>query len=186
MRIVGGRWRGRRLAEVGAGDGAAQLRPTTDRARETIFNILANGRFGNLVDGARILDMFAGTGALGLEALSRGARRATFVDTGTAARAILRRNIALCAAQGIGGILRRDATDLGRVRGEPYDLAFLDPPYGRNLGEAAVRSALDGGWLRAGAWLLWEGDRAPAIPPSLVLRDRRQVARSIFSLLQVA
>ncbi|MGB7263222.1 MAG: RsmD family RNA methyltransferase, partial [Albidovulum sp.] len=93
MRIIGGTRRGLKLTDVGAGDAAAHLRPTSDRVREAIFNLLMNGPYGNPVEGARVLDLFAGTGALGLEALSRGAARVTFVDDGLASRALLRQNI---------------------------------------------------------------------------------------------
>jgi 16S rRNA G966 N2-methylase RsmD len=117
LRIVAGRWRGKGLADPGKGDPAAHLRPTTDRVRESLFNLLTNGRFGDLVTGARVLDLFAGTGALGLEALSRGAVHATFVDDGGAARALLRDNIGRCAAQGVTKVFRRDATALGEHRG---------------------------------------------------------------------
>ena len=102
MRIIAGRWRGRRLASVGRGQPSAHLRPTSDRVRESLFNLLANGPRGDAVAGARVLDLFAGTGALGLEALSRGAAHATFVDDGSAARALLRENIAICAAEAPG------------------------------------------------------------------------------------
>ncbi len=186
MRIVGGRWRGKRLSEVGAGDAAAHLRPTTDRARETLFNILTHGKFGNLVDDARVLDLFAGTGALGLEALSRGASHATFVDTGTPARALLRDNISLCSAQGISKVFRRDATDLGGHRGPGFDLVFLDPPYGQGLGETAIASALAGQWLAPGATVVWEEDARPLLPPELRLLDQRKIARSILTVAEVA
>ena len=128
MRIVGGERRGLKLADVGAGDPAAHLRPTSDRVREAIFNLLLNGPYGDPVTGARVLDLFAGTGALGLEALSRGAARIAFVDDGTAARALLRRNIELMRAMGTTDVWRRDATRLGPNRGPGYGLVFLDPP----------------------------------------------------------
>ena len=114
MRIVGGTWRGRALAGVGKGDAAAHLRPTTDRVRESIFNLLLMGGHGDPVTDARVLDLFAGTGALGLEALSRGAAHVTFVDDGAKARALIRENVARCAAQGVTKLFRRDATRLGR------------------------------------------------------------------------
>jgi 16S rRNA (guanine966-N2)-methyltransferase len=97
LRIVAGRWRGKGLADLGKGDPAAHLRPTTDRVRESLFNLLTNGRFGDLVTDTRVLDLFAGTGALGLEALSRGAVQATFIDDGGPARALLRDNVSRCA-----------------------------------------------------------------------------------------
>lgn len=164
MRIIGGRLRGLALAPVGEGDPAAQLRPTSDRVREAVFNILLNA-LGNPVTGARVLDLFAGTGALGLEALSRGAVRAAFVDDGVAARAILRRNIALARAMGETDVWRRDATRLGDNRGPGYGLVFLDPPYGRGLGEAALASAAAGGWLAPGAVVVWE-EGVPVTPPA--------------------
>jgi 16S rRNA (guanine966-N2)-methyltransferase len=163
LRIVAGRWRGKTLADVGQGDPAAHLRPTTDRVRESLFNLLTNGRFGDLVTVARVLDLFAGTGALGLEALSRGAVHATFVDDGGAARALLRDNIGRCAAQGVTKVFRRDATALGPHRGNPFTLVFLDPPYGMGLGERALLSAQDGGWLAPGATIVWE-EEAPPLP----------------------
>ncbi len=185
MRIVAGRWRGKRLAEVGAGDAAAHLRPTTDRARETLFNVLTNGSHGNLVAEARVLDLFAGTGALGLEALSRGARHATFVDNGNAARALLRENIALCAAQGISKMFRRDATALGAHRGPTFDLVFLDPPYGQGLGERAMASVLENGWVQPGAMVVWEENGPPILSQSLNLRDQRRIGSTVLTLAEV-
>ena len=147
MRIIGGSRRGLTLAEVGAGDAAAHLRPTSDRVRESIFNLLINGGYGNPVANARVLDLFAGTGALGLEALSRGASHATFVDDGTAARALLRANIDRMQATGVAEIYRRDATSMGANRGAAFGLVFLDPPYGKSLGEAALASCIvANGW----------------------------------------
>jgi 16S rRNA (guanine966-N2)-methyltransferase len=185
MRIVGGRLRGKKLADVGAGDAAAHLRPTSDRLRETLFNLLINGKHGNLVDGARALDLFAGTGALGLEALSRGAAHTTFVDDGRAAQALLRDNIRLCAAQDITRVIRRDATDLGDRTGAPFDLVFLDPPYGKGLGERAVASALAGGWIAPGGWLIWEENTPPILLQPVELRDQRRVGGSVLTLAQV-
>jgi 16S rRNA (guanine966-N2)-methyltransferase len=168
MRIVGGRWRGRRLAAVGRGDAAARLRPTSDRVREAVFNLLAHGH-GDPVPGARVLDAFAGTGALGLEALSRGAAAATFLENGRAGLGLLRENLRLLGAGAPGGeeavaVVARDARRPGPWAGPPHDLAFLDPPYGRGLGERALGSALDGGWVAPGAVVAWE-EAAPMDPP---------------------
>ena len=162
MRIVGGARRGLKLAEVGTGDPAAHLRPTADRVREAIFNLLQNGPFPDPVPRARVLDLFAGTGALGLEALSRGAARVAFVEDGVAGRALIRRNIELMQAQGATDFWRRDATRLGENRGAAYTLLFLDPPYGRALGEKALASAAAGGWIAPGATVVWE--EAAAMP----------------------
>ncbi|MBU3031548.1 16S rRNA (guanine(966)-N(2))-methyltransferase RsmD [Paracoccus marinaquae] len=185
MRIVGGTLRGLKLAEVGAGDAAAHLRPTTDRVREAIFNLLINGSHGNPVAGARVLDLFAGTGALGLEALSRGAARVAFVDDGVAARALIRSNVERARAGGVTDIWRRDATRLGPCRGGAYDLVFLDPPYGQGLGERAMASALEGGWLAPGAVVVWEESRPPLVPAPLVGIDQRRYGDSTVTLARL-
>ena len=185
MRIVGGRLRGKKLAELGAGDAAAHLRPTTDRVRETLFNLLINGRHGDRVSGARVLDLFAGTGALGLEALSRGAAHVTFVDNGTAARALLRENIALCSAQGVTKVFRKDARQLGPPKGPPADLVFLDPPYGTDLGAEALKGAMETGWLAPGAMVVWEDSEAPLPPAGLRILDQRRYGGSVLTFLEV-
>ena len=159
MRIIGGRFRGKQLAAPGkAGGGAAHLRPTADRVREALFNLLAHGDYGDPPppEGWRVLDLFAGTGALGLEALSRGAVRVQFVDDHGPSRALIRRNIEALDVIGETKIYRRDATRLGACRGEPYDLVFLDPPYGTDLGARALASAAEGGWLAPGALVVTE------------------------------
>ncbi|MDZ4095358.1 MAG: 16S rRNA (guanine(966)-N(2))-methyltransferase RsmD [Paracoccaceae bacterium] len=189
MRIIGGTARGLHLAAVGAGDQAAHLRPTSDRVRESIFNLLINGKlFGgpgaNPVTGARVLDLFAGTGALGLEALSRGAAHATFVDDGTAARALLRRNIELMRAMGLTDIYRRDVTQMGLNRAPGYELIFLDPPYGKSLGEAALASCIAGGWIAPGALLVWEESSPPMPPQGFELLDQRKYGETLITILK--
>lgn len=186
MRIIGGARRGLKLAEVGAGDQAAHLRPTSDRVREAIFNLLMNGPYGNPVEGARVLDLFAGTGALGLEALSRGAARVAFVDDGMAARALLRQNIEKMQAMGATDVWRRDATRMGLNRGPGYDLVFLDPPYGKRLGEAALAALADGGWLAPGALIVWEENTAPEPPEGFAALDQRRYGDTIVTLLKAA
>ena len=152
MRIVGGRFRGRRLAAPRS----QAIRPTSDRLRESLFNILAHG-YGDPLAEARVLDLFAGTGALGLEALSRGAAFALFVDDGAEARALIRENIAALGLGGVTRIYRRDATRLGPAHPlAPFSLAFLDPPYGKGLAEQALASARDGGWLAPEALVVVE------------------------------
>ncbi len=184
VRIVGGRHRGLKLAEVGEGDMAAHLRPTSDRVREAIFNLLQNGAAPDPLPGARVLDLFAGTGALGLEALSRGAAQVTFVDDGTAARALLRSNVERMQAMGVTRVWRRDATRLGENRGPGFTLVFLDPPYGQGLGAAALASAQAGGWLAPGAVVVWE-EAAPMEPPAgFTLRDQRRYGQSWVTLLE--
>lgn len=185
MRIVGGRLRGLKLADVGAGDAAAHLRPTTDRVRESIFNLLINGTHGNPIPDARVLDLFAGTGALGLEALSRGAARVAFVDDGVTARALLRTNIEKARAMGVTDVWRRDATNLGDNRGAGYGLVFLDPPYGKGLGEIAVAGLIAGGWLAPDAMIVWEDNRPPIVPAPLNQIDQRQYGDSIITLARL-
>ena len=184
MRIIGGASRGLKLAEVGEGDPAAHLRPTSDRVREAIFNLLINGGYGDPVTGQRVLDLFAGTGALGLEALSRGAARVAFVDDGTAARALLRRNIDLMRAMGVTDIWRRDATSMGPNRGPGYGLVFMDPPYGKGLGERALASCLAGGWLAPAALVVWEESAAPLTPEGFTLIDQRSYGSTVITLLR--
>lgn len=185
MRIIGGRLRGLKLADVGAGDSAAHLRPTTDRVRESMFNLIENS-LGVSFEGARVLDLFAGTGALGLESLSRGAARVAFVDDGAAARALLRANVEKARAMGVTDIWRRNATNLGPNRGPGYDVVFLDPPYGQRLGEAALASALAGGWLAPGALVVWEESAAPLPPPGLTQIDQRRYGDTLVTLLRHA
>lgn len=187
MRIIGGTSRGLKLADVGAGDAEAHLRPTSDRVREALFNLLQNGKGadrGDPVAGARVLDLFAGTGALGLEALSRGAARVAFVDDGATARALLRRNIELMCAMGATDVWRRDATALGPNRGPGYGLVFLDPPYAKGLGERALASAVAGGWLAPGALIVWEEGTAPALPAGFTLIDQRRYGETRITLLR--
>ncbi len=174
MRIIGGTYRGTLLASVGKGDAEAHLRPTSDRVRESIFNLLLNGGYGDPVEGARVLDLFAGTGALGLEALSRGAARVLFVDDGKTALGLIRQNVARCYAVEKSEIIRRNATRLGPVSGAPCDLIFLDPPYGKGMGERALASAKTGGWLAEGALVVWEEASDQAAPDGFEMLDARR------------
>jgi 16S rRNA (guanine966-N2)-methyltransferase len=152
MRVVGGRLRSRPIA----GPKSDGLRPTADRLREALFNILAHG-YGDPVAGARVLDLFAGTGALGIEANSRGAAFVLFVDDGVEARSLLRNNTEALGLGGTTRIFRRDATTLGPAHPlEPFTLAFLDPPYGKGLAERALAPPRDGGWLVKDALVIVE------------------------------
>ena len=171
MRIVGGTLRGRTLVSPRSD----AIRPTADRLRETLFNILAHG-YGDPVTGARVLDLFAGTGALGLEACSRGAGFVLFVDDGAEARALLRANVEALGRGGVTRIFRRDATKLGPVHPlEPFTLAFLDPPYGKRLAEQALSAARAGGWLAPDALVVVEeaADAAFAAPEGYEELERR-------------
>ena len=172
MRIVGGRLRGRALAAPTS----QAIRPTADRLREALFNILVHA-YGDPVTGARVLDLFAGTGALGLEALSRGAAFALFIDDAAAARALLRENVAALGLGGVTRVFRRDARMLGMAHPvEPFSLAFLDPPYGRGLAEAALSSAHAGGWLTPDAMIVVEeaASAAFAAPEGFDELERRR------------
>lgn len=174
MRIVGGRFRGRAIAAPGPDwGGAAHLRPTSDRVRESIFNLLAHGDYGGAPEGMRVLDLFAGSGALGFEALSRGALRAVFVDDGGPARALMRETAEHLGLNGVTKIWRRDATRLGPCRGEPFDLVFLDPPYGAGLAAPALASAAEGGWLAPGALVVLEQEKGAEPPAAFSLLDDR-------------
>ena len=154
MRIVGGRFGGRPLASPKPGIGA--IRPTSDRLRESLFNVLAHA-YDDVVDGARVLDLFAGTGAMAFEALSRGAEFALLVDDGAEARGLIRENQMALGVAGHSRVFRRDATKLGPISGmAPFGLVFCDPPYGKGLGEKALASAKDGRWLEAGALVVFE------------------------------
>ncbi|MGJ8529523.1 16S rRNA (guanine(966)-N(2))-methyltransferase RsmD [Maritalea sp.] len=171
MRIVAGKFRGKSLHSPETDE----IRPTSDRVRENLFNILAN-HFGPTFHEVRVLDLFAGTGALGLEALSRGAEHATFVDTGVEARALMRENIQDFGVAGQARMLRRDATDLGQVqRIPPCNLVFLDPPYSQGLGEKALAAALAGGWIADDAIIVWEEAKSAevTIPEGLTELDQR-------------
>ena len=172
MRIVGGRLGGRTLASPRS----RAIRPTADRLRESLFNILVHA-YGDPVTGARVLDLFAGTGALALEALSRGAAFSLFVDDAAEARALLRENVASLGFGGVSRIFRRDATRLGPAHPlEPFSLVFLDPPYGKGLAEKALASARDGGWLAQGALIMVEeaADAAFTAPAGFEELERRR------------
>jgi len=158
MRIVGGRLRGARLATPQD----QRLRPTSDKVRESIFNILAHSVEDVEIAGARVIDLFAGTGALGCEALSRGAAFCLFVDNAPSSRGLIRQNIENLELTGVTRLFRRDASRLGPAGSvKPFDLLFADPPYGQGLAERALAAAAEGGWLTPGAVCVIE-ERADA------------------------
>jgi 16S rRNA (guanine966-N2)-methyltransferase len=171
MRIVGGRLKGRSIASPASRD----IRPTADRLRESLFNILIHA-YDDPIGGARVLDLFAGTGALGIEAISRGAKFALFVDNGAEARALMRNNVEALGLGGVTKVYRRDATQLGPAHPvEPFSLVFLDPPYAMGLADKALASLRDGGWLTPGALLIVEEAKAAAFtaPESFEELERR-------------
>ena len=184
MRIIAGRMRGLKLTPVGKGDTNAHLRPTSDRVRESIFSLLLGGPYGDPISGARVLDLFAGTGALGLEALSRGAAHATFVDDGAKALFLIRKNVELCRAQTNTQVLRRNATRLGDWHGAPFGLIFVDPPYGKGLGVQALSSALSGGWLADDALIVLEEGRPAHLPATFRQLDQRHYGDTHVTILE--
>jgi 16S rRNA (guanine966-N2)-methyltransferase len=183
MRIVGGRLRGRALAAPNS----QSIRPTADRLRESLFNILAHA-YGDPITGARVLDLFAGTGALGLEALSRGAQFALFVDDGAEARALMRQNVEALGVAAVTRIFRRDATKLGAAHPvEPFGLVFLDPPYGKGLAEPALASAREGAWLTDDALIVVEeaADASFKAPKGFEEIERRTYDDTQFVFLRL-
>ena len=179
MRIIGGQHRGMTLAEVGKGDAAAHLRPTPDRVRESLFNVLTGH---GLPHGARVLDLFAGTGALGLEALSRGAVHATFVDNGRVAQKLIKENLSKARRTPDATVLTCTADKLPATSA-PCDLVFLDPPYGKFLGGAAVLSAQAQGWLAQDALIVME-DNAPQPLAGFMQIDLRRYGDTHVTLLR--
>lgn len=185
MRVIGGTLRGRPLATP-EHDG---LRPTADRVREAVFNILAHGVAEFDLDGVRVIDLFAGTGAMGIEALSRGAAYCLFVDDSAEARALIRRNIEAFGLTGQTRIFRRDATDLGDAgRGAGYGLAFLDPPYGKGCAEKALAVLARSGWLVAGAIAVVEErvDATLVVPLAFTEIDKRSYGETQVIFLRFA
>jgi 16S rRNA (guanine966-N2)-methyltransferase len=182
MRIVGGRLRGR---AINAPKSSA-IRPTADRLRESLFNILMHGH-GDPVTGARVLDLFAGTGALGLEALSRGAAFTLFVDDGAEARALIRSNVETLGLGGTTRIFRRDAAKLGPAHPvQPFSLLFADPPYGKGLAEQALASAREGGWLTPDAFaVVEEAANAFQSPSAFEEIERRAYDDTEFTFLKL-
>ncbi len=181
MRIVAGRFRGKALNTPSD----HTIRPTSDRVRESVFNILAN-RFGPTFTDVRVLDLFAGTGAMGLEALSRGATSAVFVDMGAESRGLIREHMIGFGVTGQSKLLRRDATDMGPAGNiPPANLVFCDPPYGQHLGEKALASAADGRWIAPGATIVLEERRDAEItlPDGFTLDDERHYGDTTIRLL---
>jgi 16S rRNA (guanine966-N2)-methyltransferase len=182
MRVIGGRLKGRTLASPATRD----IRPTADRLRESLFNSLAHGH-GDPITGARVIDLFAGTGALGIEALSRGASFVLFVDNGAEARALLRQNVETLGLGGSSRIFRRDATALGAVHpNTPFQVAFLDPPYGQGLAETSLLSLRDGGWLEPNAFVVVEEKTGAFVAPEGFAEiERRVYDDTEFTLLRL-
>ncbi|MBY0380864.1 MAG: 16S rRNA (guanine(966)-N(2))-methyltransferase RsmD [Xanthobacteraceae bacterium] len=184
MRVVGGRLRGRNIASPSSNT----IRPTQDRLRESVFNILMHA-YGNPIEGARVLDLFAGTGALGIEAISRGAAFTLFVDNGAESRALLRNNVESLGLGGVTKVYRRDAVALGPVYPmEPFSLAFLDPPYDKGLAEKSLGSMREGLWLKRDALVVVEEAKAAGFvaPEGYEELERRDYDDTEFVFLKAA
>ncbi len=183
MRIIAGTHRGTTLATVGKGDEAAHLRPTSDRVRESLFNVLTGGRYGDPLTDARVLDLFAGTGALGLEALSRGASHITFIDNGRVAQRLIRENIAKLRREADCKIITGDVTRLPPAD-TPCNLIFLDPPYGQGIGAKALSAAQTAGWIAKEALIVWEESTAQIAPAGFQTLDQRRYGDTWITLLR--
>ncbi|WP_299651585.1 16S rRNA (guanine(966)-N(2))-methyltransferase RsmD [uncultured Tateyamaria sp.] len=179
MRIIAGRWRGIPLATVGKGDPGAHLRPTPDRVRESLFSMLTHR---DVLDGANVLDLFAGTGALGFEALSRGAAHATFVENGRVGQKLIADNIKKLDAGDQAKLMRTDATKFSTWDNPTFDLIFLDPPYGKGMGQkalAAIRPA-----CAENALIVWEENAPMAAPEGYTMLDQRRFGGTHVTLLE--
>lgn len=184
MRIVGGAFGGRPLAAPRTN----AIRPTTDRTRQALFNVLEH-RFSGRLDGVRVLDLFAGTGALGLEALSRGAASCFFIEESAEGRGLIRDNVEAFGLQGRTKIFRRDATKLGDAGTiQPFGLLFADPPYGKGLAERALQSARAGGWLENDALsVVEEAASAPFDPgEGFAVVDERDYGETVIRFIERA
>lgn len=182
MRIIAGAHRGTRLAALGRGDADTHLRPTSDRVRESLFSLLV-ARLD--LEGLRVLDLFAGTGALGLEALSRGASEAVFVDNGRVAQRLIAENIAKLKVADRARLIRADATHLGPAKAG-FDLVFLDPPYGQDQGAQALAAARDGGWLATEALIVWEEGAPQPAPAGFDVLAQRRYGDTHLTLLELS
>lgn len=184
MRIVGGKFRGRPLATPQTN----AIRPTTDRTRESLFNILMH-KYSDKIEDGRILDLFAGTGALGIEALSRGGRYGVFIEESAEGRGLLRQNIENFGLQGQTKVFRRNACQLGPAGTlEAFDVIFADPPYGQGLGEKALLSALEGNWLNSDAIIILEeeADALLDLDERFVIEDERDYGLTTIRLIRLA
>lgn len=181
MRIIAGRFRGRALASVGKGDVGAHLRPTSDRVRESLFSVLTSL---DALEGARVMDLFAGTGALGLEALSRGASHVTLVENGRVGSGLVRQNVTKLGCVDETRLITRDATRLPPCQDGPCGLLFLDPPYGKDMGHKALDAAQSGGWIAPDALIVWEENAPMPAPSGFTLIDSRKYGDTYITLLR--
>lgn len=183
MRIIAGKYRGTKLADVGAGDADAHLRPTSDRVRESLFSMLSHR---GVLNGSHVLDLFAGTGALGLEALSRGASEVCFVENGRVAQKLIAQNVEHMRLKAETRVMRNDATQLGAWPYARFDLVFLDPPYGKGMGQLALAAVRSGGWLAPDCTIVWEESAPMYAPAGFEKIDKRKFGDTHVTLLRVS
>ena len=174
MRVIAGKFRGLRLKSIGSTPTNKSLRPTTDRVRENLFNILAGGKYGNILDGARVLDMFSGTGILGIEAISRGASHATLIENCASTFKLIQDNIKLTNTVNEINAINTNVMHLEQCKTEPFNLIFIDPPYQR---------ALQFGWFSVGALIVWEESASPEVPKEFQLVDEKKYGKTILTFL---
>ena len=184
MRIIAGKYKGRHLAAIGKGDVKNHLRPTSDKVRECLFNILTNGSFGDVVANARVLDLFAGTGALGIEAVSRAAECAHLIDTGRVASQLIQKNMALLGNPDTIHFDRLNACSLPRNSDLPYELVFLDPPYGKNLATGAITSALNRGWVASNGVVICEESSYVPPPAGFESIQTRKFGETVITVMR--
>ena len=180
MRVIGGTLKGRRLSTIKTDGNMSALRPTTDRIKESLLNILFGGKFEIKIEHTRVLDIFAGTGALGVEAISRGAKTCTFIEKNKASAQTLKANIDLCSIEDKTKIKICDATKIPLNSDQPYDLVFLDPPYRKSLGEVAIKSALDSNWISKNALIILEEGEQKNSLEGFRLEDIRRYSDTIL------
>tara|TARA_B100001094_G_scaffold304879_1_gene334246 strand:+ start:344 stop:904 length:561 start_codon:yes stop_codon:yes gene_type:complete len=185
MRIIGGKWKRRKLEQIELLGRHGSLRPTSDRVRENIFNLLENSLSKDLVNKATVLDIFSGTGALGLEALSRGATTAVFVENDKISINILKKNIISLDASKYTQVITQDVTNIQIKFDNFFNLVFLDPPYGQRLGEKAMASIISNNYLSKGAIVVWEENLPIILPRALDCLDERHYGQTLVYFLRV-
>jgi 16S rRNA (guanine966-N2)-methyltransferase len=183
VRVIAGKFRGLRLKSIGSTPTNKSLRPTTDRVRENLFNILAGGKYGNILDGARVLDMFSGTGILGIEAISRGASHATLIEKCASTFKLIQDNIKLTNTVNEINTINTNVMHLEQCKTEPFNLIFIDPPYQKKFGEPALERALKFGWLSVGALIVWEESVSPEVPKEFQWVDEKKYGKTILTFL---
>ena len=183
MRVIAGKFRGLRLKSIGSTPANESLRPTTDRVRENLFNILSGGKYGNILNGARVLDMFAGTGILGIEAISRGASHATLFEKCVSTFKLIQDNIKLTNTINERNVINTNVMHLEQCKTEPFNLVFIDPPYQKNFGKPALVRALEFGWLSEGALVVWEESASPEVPKEFEWLDEKKYGNTVLTFL---